>query len=315
MLETIIGALLPIVVTLLLGYVAGWHHDFDAKAATVLNRMVMLYALPLSLFAGMVSMSRDKVLSQGTLAGAIVVGMVGGYAVVFLISRYLFRRDLMTASLQALAIAGPAVPFVGVSVLGHLFGDESAIPISVASLAMNLIQVPVALMLLSAGAAQRDQAGSGTAAPSLWSHVVGALREPVVWAPLLALVLVVTDLHFPPQIEESLTLLGKATGGVALFASGIVLFSRRVAVSLPVVVSVAARNLAMPAIVWAGMLALGMTPAVTREAVLTLAIPTASICVILAVQYQTAEQEMASTLFFSTVLSVATMGAFIWLTA
>lgn len=176
--------------------------------------------------------------------------MVGGYAVVFVISRYLFRRDLMTAALQALAIAGPAVPFVGVSVLGHLFGDESAIPISVASLAMNLVQVPLALMLLSAGAAQRDQAGSGTPAPSLWSHVVGALREPVVWAPLLALVLVVMDLHFPPQIEESLTLLGKATGGVALFASGIVLFSRRVAVSLPVVVSVAARNLAIPAVVW-----------------------------------------------------------------
>ena len=315
MLETIIGALLPIVVTLLLGYAAGWHHDFDAKAATVLNRMVMLYALPLSLFAGMVSMSRDKVLSQGVLAGAILVGMVGGYAVVFVISRYLFRRDLMTAALQALAIAGPAVPFVGVSVLGHLFGDESAIPISVASLAMNLVQVPLALMLLSAGAAQRDQAGSGTPAPSLWSHVVGALREPVVWAPLLALVLVVMDLHFPPQIEESLTLLGKATGGVALFASGIVLFSRRVAVSLPVVVSVAARNLAIPAVVWGGMVALGMAPAVTREAVLTLAIPTASICVILAVQYQAAEQEMASTLFFSTILSVVTMGGFIWLTA
>lgn len=241
--------------------------------------------------------------------------MVGGYAVVFVISRYLFRRDLMTAALQALAIAGPAVPFVGVSVLGHLFGDESAIPISVASLAMNLVQVPLALMLLSAGAAQRDQAGSGTPAPSLWSHVVGALREPVVWAPLLALVLVVMDLHFPPQIEESLTLLGKATGGVALFASGIVLFSRRVAVSLPVVVSVAARNLAIPAVVWGGMVALGMAPAVTREAVLTLAIPTASICVILAVQYQAAEQEMASTLFFSTILSVVTMGGFIWLTA
>ena len=37
----------------------------------------------------------------------------------------------MTASLQALAIAGPAAPFMGVSVLGHLFGNASAIPISI----------------------------------------------------------------------------------------------------------------------------------------------------------------------------------------
>ena len=33
----------------------------------------------------------------------------------------------------------------------------------------------------------------------------------------------------------------------------------------------------------------------------------------LAVQFQTAEQEMASTLFLSTVLSLPTMGVFIWL--
>ncbi len=62
-------------------------------------------------------------------------------------------------------------------------------------------------------------------------------------------------------------------------------------------------------------LVLGFTHETTREVVLTMAIPTASICVILAVQYQTAEQEMASTPFFSTILSVVTMGAFIWLTA
>lgn len=61
---TIIGALLPTVVTLLLGFLAGWHHDFDTKQASVLNSMVMLYALPLSLFAGMVGMARDQVLCR-----------------------------------------------------------------------------------------------------------------------------------------------------------------------------------------------------------------------------------------------------------
>ena len=162
MAATIVGALLPVVVTLLLGFVAGWHHDFDGKQATILNRMVMLYALPLSLFAGMVGTARDEVLSHGPLAIAILVGMAGGYAVVLLVSRYLFQRDLMSASLQAIAIGGPAVPFVGVSVLGHLFGTaKRTVPILVASLVMNLIQVPATLMLLSAGMTQRDaQAGA-----------------------------------------------------------------------------------------------------------------------------------------------------------
>ena len=47
---------------------------------------------------------------------------------------------------------------------------------------------------------------------------------------------------FPASIEDSLRLLGSATGGVALFASGIVLFLRRVAFNLTVGVAVIARN-------------------------------------------------------------------------
>src|SRR5271165_3650947 len=105
MISTIVSALLPTVVTLLLGFFAGWHHDFDAKQATVLNRMVMLYALPLNLFAGMVSMRRDQILSQGPLAIAIVFAMAGGYAIVFVVSRYFLRRDLTTAALRALTIS------------------------------------------------------------------------------------------------------------------------------------------------------------------------------------------------------------------
>jgi malonate transporter len=68
MTSTIISALLPVVVTLLLGFAAGLHHDFDAKQATILNRLVMLSALPLSLFVGMLGTPRDEVLAQGRLA-------------------------------------------------------------------------------------------------------------------------------------------------------------------------------------------------------------------------------------------------------
>jgi hypothetical protein len=91
------------IITLMLGFVAGWHHDFELKNATILNRMVMLYSLPLLLFASMVGMSRDQVLSQGPLAIAILAGMAGIYAVTFIISRYVLGSDPITASLRALA--------------------------------------------------------------------------------------------------------------------------------------------------------------------------------------------------------------------
>ena len=58
MLNIILSALLPMVVTFLLGIVAAWRKAFASKDASILNRMVLLYAVPLALFAGTVTTSR-----------------------------------------------------------------------------------------------------------------------------------------------------------------------------------------------------------------------------------------------------------------
>jgi malonate transporter and related proteins len=48
MAQTNLSALAPIVFTLLLGFVAAWRRDFGPKEASVLNHMVLLYAVPLA---------------------------------------------------------------------------------------------------------------------------------------------------------------------------------------------------------------------------------------------------------------------------
>ena len=50
--------LLPIFVTMLLGYGAAWHHHFDEKQVPVLNKMVLLYAVPMSVSVGILKTSR-----------------------------------------------------------------------------------------------------------------------------------------------------------------------------------------------------------------------------------------------------------------
>ena len=60
----IAGALLPIVITFLLGFVGAWRGDFKREDASILNRLVLTYALPLMLFSGTLSTSRAN-LSQG----------------------------------------------------------------------------------------------------------------------------------------------------------------------------------------------------------------------------------------------------------
>lgn len=312
MFEVIISALLPITIILLLGFFAGYHHDFSKDQASVLNKMVMTYALPLNLFSGLVTSPFSEIVEQKDLAIGLFIGMVIFYFVVYLLSRYVFKQDTKMSALLALAIAGPAVPFVGTPVLGTLFGSISSVPIAIASVYMNLIQVPVTIILLSmGGGTDTTNPTSENKTRTFFSHVLEAIEKPVVWAPMIALVFVLLKINFPGPFTSSFDLLGKSTGGVALFASGIVLFSYKVRFNKTVLTTVLAKNLLIPFAIWGVIYFLGFPASLIKETVITMAIPTASIVIMLSIQYNKGQEVFSSVLFLSTILSVITMGLFI----
>ena len=157
MLESILGALLPMVVAFLLGFVAAWRGDFGPKDAAILNRMVLLYAVPLLLFAGTVSTPRAELSQDLPLLIALCVAIVGLYGAVLLLSRFAFRRRLSTSALAGLTASAPAVPFS--AVLGYLFGGPGAVPIAMASLVVNLTVIPVTILLLTLDTAGEESQG------------------------------------------------------------------------------------------------------------------------------------------------------------
>jgi malonate transporter len=326
MLNTILGALLPMVVTFLLGFVAAWNHDFVTRDASVLNRMVLVYAVPLALFAGTVSTPRAELSQDIPLVIALCIAIIGLYAAILLLSRFAFRARVGLSALAALTASAPAVPFVGPAVLGDLFGKLSAIPIAIGSLVINLTVVPVTILLLTLDTAGEDlQAKNpaahdgGHSAPSNLSILAAKLeetvKEPLVWAPVLAFVVVLTGARVPQVIVQSFSMLGYASGGVALFASGIVLASGKIKANSFVLILVVPKNVVQPALVLGGLRWFGYRNPILREALLTVALPTMPIVTMLALQYQVAQAEAASTVFLSVIGSILTMGIFIALTS
>lgn len=294
-LTLILTALLPVIVTVAIGYFSGMHHDFAWDQAGVLTKTVMLYALPLNLFAGMVVTPKAAILALGPLAVVLIIGLILIYLIPFLIIRYVFRRDLQMSALQALAVGSPAIPFIGTSVLAVLFGQISTSLIAVSGLPQNLFQLPVTMVLMSIGAgsaatAAAVAAGSKVPKISLWGQIIKALEQPVVWAPILAVILVLLDVDIPAPLARSLGLLGQATGGLALFAAGIVLFSRQISFSTAAILSVITRNLILPSIVLAVLWWIHFPADQLRQAVLTLSIPTGPIVIIIAMQFNAASR-------------------------
>ncbi len=299
------NALLPVFLTLLVGYFAAWHHDIEGKAADVLNRMVITYTLPLGLFAGTVTTPRGDFAVDVRLGAILLVGMVVPFAATLLVSRHLFRRSLAASTLQAMAVGLPAIPFVGLPVLGAAFGAAPATAtVAVGSLMTNLVMVPLGLILLGIAtrASQVDLAPQSVAA-----IVLASVQQPMVWAPLLGFLLVLGGVVLPDPLIRSINLLGSATAGVALFASGIVLRAQRPTFSLAIAASVVGRLMVVPGTAFAALTAIGLQSRLRSYPVVSLALPCAVIIVIFASRYRVAERESASVLLYSYIASALTL--------
>lgn len=304
----ILGAILPVIITVLIGYISGKRIDFNWQQAGDINKIVMLYALPLSIFSNMVMTPRHIVMSMGPVAIAIILALILSFLIPLAIARYICKRSLALSTLQALAIGSPAVPFIGTSVLAFLFGTVSASLITVSSITQNVFQLPLVMILMSVATGDKSQN------ISFATRVINAIKQPVVWSPVVALILVLMDIHIPETVSMSLGLLGKASGGLALFAAGIVLYTRSIVITSATIITVIARNILVPGACYLILLKMGFSMEQIKQVVLTMAIPVGSIAIIIAMQYKSGEQEMASTMALSIITSIITMGAFIFLT-
>ena len=131
---------------------------------------------------------------------------------------------------------------------------------------------------------------------------------------MLAFVLVLCNVRVPSIVDHGLSLLGQATSGVALFASGIMLAAYKIQIDRTALSLALLKNIVQPALVLVGLRSLGYGAPIVPEAVLTTAIPSMPIVIVLAVQYHVLEGRASSALFLSVIGSMFTIGVFIALT-
>jgi predicted permease len=120
-----------------------------------------------------------------------------------------------------------------------------------------------------------------------------------------------SGIGIPQLIIHSLSLLGHAGGGVALFGSGVELASLTIKVNRHAIFLGFLKNVLQPALVLGGLRWLDNGNPIVSKAVLTTAIPSMPMVIMLAIQYRAAEAEIVSAVFLSVIGSVITMGAFI----
>jgi malonate transporter len=312
----IIHALAPVFIIMLLGFMAGKMKLVDNSNVSLLNIFVMDFALPAALFSATVKTPWAGILHQSQLIIVLALSMWITYAVLFALFIKVFKKSQQDAAVLTLTLALPNYAALGLPILGSIFGETSSTSLTVAiSIACgSVLMTPFCLMSLEAGKmAQEGKAANGLAMlPVLMGR---SLKKPIVWGPLLGVILSAIGVQMPELFLYSIKPLALSATAAALFLTGVILSARKLKINAAVLLSTFVKNLVQPAIAIGVVHVLGIAPEVGRAGVLLIALSAGFFGVVFGNRFKVQSPDAEGTLLLSSVLAIATIPLYIMLTA
>ena len=315
MLHVILYAIVPIVVVMLAGFISGKKGIFSGEDAKKFNKVVLDYALPAALFVSIVQASREDLAKDLKLTLVSLFGIMACFMLVYFVFKYCFKKNTgADAAVSALISGSPTIGFLGFAVLEPIFGTTPAVALVVAivGIVVNAVGIPVGLSLMNASL-EKQQPGS-TKKESAWKPVINALEQPVAWAPILAVILVLCGLRWPDWLSPSFDLIAKANASLAVFSAGITLSAIKFSVNWQVVLGSIMKMVMMPLVILVLGLLVHMDPFNLKMLVVSAALPPAFSGIIIADEYDTYVATGTSSLTLSVILFVGFCPLGIWLT-
>lgn len=308
MIDLLANSLVPILVGLLLGYVAGLRKVVDNKDVKTLVSFLMTFALPCYLFVTMSSTPRQLLWGQAKPALVFAIVYVALFVATYYASRHLRKDSAANSAVLALTLGFPNAAAIAIPLMRAVYGPQTSVTVAVA-LAVGAITItPITLAILESGTGEgKTLSHAARIRVSLWS----ALKNPVFWAPVVGVVTALIKFHMPIYLEKGLTILGAATEGAALFVTGLIVSAQRFTMNWSVGWAVIAKNVIQPALCFAVVFALAMPLEQTRYVVLLSAIPCGFFGTLFGEGFDATPDVASSSLIASSLLSIFTLAGWI----
>lgn len=314
MVHILLYAIVPIIVIMLLGFVSGKKNVFSGDDAKKFNKVVLDFALPAALFVSIVQADRSMLAAdiKVTLVSAGVI--MACFMLVYFIFAYCFKgNNGADGAIAALINGSPTIGFLGFAVLEPIFGTNPrvALVVAIVGIVVNAIGIPVGLSLLNASLAKQNP---NAKKQSAWAPVLHALEQPVAWAPILAVILVLCGLKWPEWASPSFDLMAKANASMAVFSAGITLSAIKFQLNWQGILGSILKLLVMPAAALAVGLLCHMDIENLYMLVVACALPPAFSGIIIADEYDVYVATGTSSLTLSVILFVIACPLWIWVT-
>lgn len=293
--HTILAALGPIVLGLLVGWGSGKTGFVKREYTQAFADFVVKIALPLALFLAAIQ-SSPKVLLDLDYMLALAVGLVVTYVVGFVAGKFIFKHQRKDAAMQALCASFPDMAYCGPPVLLATVGSSGLIAMVMGNLIYTVFIIPFTLFVISA-----KQKGG------LWKNIWHAVSQPLVFLPVLGAVLAVFGVKLPEIAQNSINELGKTAGGVALFFLGLLISGIKLRANFEIIFNVFVKNFLQGALILGTGLLLGLEGELLKSAFLIGVLPTATAVPALAVGNQAYQDTSAGTVLLSTLMALVSI--------
>ena len=304
MILTIATALLPILFVVGLGYLAAYADIIPSSAAGILSKLVVDFALPLSLFLAAAKASPSD-LSNWRYGLALLAGLLGTFVVAAVVGRFVFGNDQRASAVQGLACCFPNLAYCGPPVLGAVVGPTGILAVVIGNLILSVIVLPLSLVLIGGNPVK---AGAGQSKGALLvASLLAAVKQPLVWLPVLGVVFAFSGLRMPDLLASTTNEIGSASGGVALFNLGLMLATLPLRLSREAVANVAMKNVLQPALLLSASFAFGLHGTLAKEVFLIGVLPSATLVPALAHADKAYENQAPLTVMASTLFAIVSI--------
>lgn len=308
----LLQSLFPLVFIMLLGWMSGKLGYSKREDANVLATVVIRFALPFHLFVGALNTDPEKIQNLPFMA-VLVIGLMGSYLLTLFISRFIFRHDIKTSAIQSLVCAFPDMAYFGAPVLAVLIGPEGFLGVLIGNLITSVLMIPLTIVLLRMG----DSNASGTSAElglgrMIMQNLFKAVRNPIVWIPILGVLMSLAGLKLPHLLSSPIEMMGKTAGGISLFALGLLFYGERPTLNIQTITNIGMKNLIQPAMMAFAGLAFGLSHTFMQQVVIIGATPSAIAAGMFALRSDTYVESASSSILLGTAIGVLTQGVMIY---
>lgn len=308
--QQLANALVPVFFVMALGFFAGKKGIVDNKNLKSLIHFVMMFALPCSLFGAIAKTPRAVVLQHGNLIFVLLITYLAIYGLTFFLQRRLHGSTAAVSAVHSLTVAFPNCASIGLPLLGSVFGQQSALAVAIGIAVGSMTISPITLAILESSTPEGQALSAGRRIlVAVWKSII----KPVVLGPTLGVVVALIGIQMPDVVSRSLSLIGQATAGAALFLTGLILSAQPLKINANVLSGISWKNVVQPALAYLLVRAMGLPNVIAGEAVLLTSIPTGFFGLVFGAGYDTKPVVASSSLIGSSVLAIGTLAIWILL--